>query len=445
MKVNEHLSILFFLVKKKASKDGQAPIWARITVDGDRSEISLGQKILPEYWDQEHENVNLNIHPDRNAAMLLSSAVTQMLTELKTHYFFLSQQHERVSPELLKQSYTGELAKAQAEPEPEERERTLLQVLNYKYSKLAQLVKSKERSPNTLKRWKVTKNKLRSFFQFRFKQRDISLSQVKSDLCDDLLQYFLVQQRIKKNTAMKYLKNTKELLTIADQKDWVRKNPWARFKTTYKQPPRECLTLLEIIRIFQKKSLVERLDHVRNIFLFACFTGYSFQEVLDLGRDAIFVGNDGKRWLKIDRLKTGNPECLPLLPIPAAIVDYYANDPYCVSQNKLLPVKSYHNYNGYLKELGDICEIPIKLTTNIARHTFATTICLDNGVPIETVSRMLGHTNIRTTQIYARVTRRNVSINMSELEEKLFDKRGTLRVVEIKRLLAQWDRPAIAV
>lgn len=141
---------------------------------------------------------------------------------------------------------------------------------------------------------------------------------------------------------MKYLKNTKELLTIADRKEWLNKNPWAGFKTTYKQLPRQCLTMLEIIRLHQK-SLIGRLDPVWNIFLFACFTGYSFQEVLDLGWDMIFIGNDGKRWIKIDRQKTGNAEYLSLLPIPAAI------------------------------------------------------------------------TNIRTTQIYARVSNRNISVNMSDL------------------------------
>ncbi|GEP98587.1 site-specific integrase [Chitinophaga cymbidii] len=442
MKVNEHLSILFFLSKKKASKDGKAPIWARITVDGERAEFSLGRKIFPDFWDQERENVNVSVHPEKKEAMQLSSEISQILTDLNTHYFFLSQHYERVSADLLKRSYSGELVKEQSTPPPPER--TLLQALNYKYSKLAQLVKVDERSPNTLKRWKVTKNKLRAFLHFTFHKWDISLSQVRSSLCDDFLQFLLVQHGIKKNTAMKYLKNTKELLTIADRKEWLNKNPWAGFKTTYKQPPRLCLTMPEIIRL-SRKSFIPRLDHVRNVFLFACFTGYAFQEVQDLRRDMIFIGNDGKRWIKIDRLKTGNPECLPLLPIPAAIVDMYVDDPYCIANNCLLPVRSYQHYNGYLKEVGDICEIGVTLSTHVARHTFATTVCLDNGIPLETVSRMLGHTNIRTTQIYARVSNRNISVNMSDLEKKLFTVKGELKVVEMQHLLSQWEDPAIAV
>lgn len=446
MKVNEHLSVLFLLEKSKASADGSTPIWVRLTIDGARAEFSLGQKIQRDYWDQKNENVNLDACPNKKEAMLLYSRVTQTLNDLKTHFFFLSQQYDRVTPDLLKRSYKGLLAEEKKkEQEPAiQQERTLLQVLNYKYSKFATLVKAGQRSPNTLRRWKVTKRKLRAFLNFKFKAWDVFLSNFSLGHADDFLLFLLTKHGIQENTAMKYLKNTKELLEIAENKEWRAKNPWSGFKIKYDQPERVCLSMADIIKIYQKK-LIQRLDHVRNIFLFACFTGYSFQEIHDLDPDTIFVGIDGKRWVKIDRKKTGNPECLPLLPIPAAVVDRYADDPYCRANNRLLPVKSYQHYNGYLKELADICEINLELSTHIARHTFATTICLDNGVPIATVSRMLGHKSIRTTQIYARVSKRNISINMSLLEQKLFAPNGQLKVVEAVRLLPESIETAIAV
>lgn len=141
----------------------------------------------------------------------------------------------------------------------------------------------------------------------------------------------------------------------------------------------------------------------------------------------VFMGDDGKRWIKIDRRKTGRPESLPLLPIPASIIDRYKSDPYCKAHHRPLPVKSYQNYNSYLKEVGYLCGITTELSTHIARHTSATTITLDNDVPIETVSRMLGHKNIRTTQIYAKVSRKKISANMDELERKLFTPDGELK------------------
>jgi len=162
-------------------------------------------------------------------------------------------------------------------------------------------------------------------------------------------------------------------------------------------------------------------------FPFCLFYRVCFQEVQNLTPDDVFTGDDGKRWIKIDRRKTGRPECLPLLPIPAGIIDRYKDDPYCKAHQRLLPVKSYQNYNSYLKEVGYLCGITVELSTHIARHTFATTITLDNDVPIETVSKMLGHKNIRTTQIYAKVSRKKISSNMDELERKLFTPDGELK------------------
>ncbi|QJB38775.1 site-specific integrase [Chitinophaga oryzae] len=437
MKVNEHLSVLFLLEKSKASADGQVPITVRLTINGVRSEMSLGQKVFPSYWNQNQENVCLDSHPNKKEAALLYSSITQILTDLKTHYFFLAQKYESVTPELLKRSYKGLLEVEKSNGvQPTAPERTIMQVCNFKYSKFACLVKAGLRSEKTLRRWKVTKGKLRKFLQFKFGKWDVPLSAFKYSHAEDFLHYLLTKQGIIRNTAMKYLKNTKELLKIAQNQEWRPHNPWLPFKTTYRQPKRNCLTIYQIIAIF-KKELIDRLDHVRNVFLFACFTGYSFTELQNLSRDAIFLGIDGRRWIKIDRQKTGNPECLPLLPIPAAILDKYANDPYCIENNRLLPIKSYSHYNGYLKEIADLCEIGIDLTTHIARHTFATTVCLDHGVPLETVSKMLGHTNIRTTQIYAKVSNRNISINMNALERNLFMPDGKIKAAEFVHLLPE--------
>ncbi|MBC9909088.1 site-specific integrase [Chitinophaga varians] len=435
MKVNEHLSVLFLLEKSKASSNGSVPITIRLTVDGVRSEMSLGQKILPSHWDQQSENVSLDAHPNKKEAALLYSIISQALNDLKTHYFFLSQKYEYVSADLLKKSYKGLLTIGEKKHESFVKpERTIMQVCNYKYSKLSALVKTGERSPNTLKRWKITKRKLRQFLQFKFGSCDVPLSLFKFSHADDFLHYLLTKHHIVKNTAMKYLKNTKELLKIAEGNEWRSNNPWSPFITTYKQPKRNCLTIYQIIAIF-KKNLIGRLDHVRNVFLFACFTGYSFAELQNLTRDAVFIGIDGKKWIKIDRQKTNNPECLPLLPIPTSVIDRYINDPYCIENNKLLPLKSYTHYNGYLKEISSICNIDFELTTHVARHTFATTVCLDNGVPLETISKMLGHTNIRTTQIYAKISNRNLSVNMTMLERKLFCPEGNIKVTEIVQLL----------
>lgn len=428
MKVNENLSVLFLLEKSKTSQDGKAPITARLTIDGKRAEFSLGQKIYPHLWDQDTEKVIITNNPDKESARLINDAIVDCILQLKTHYFILSRQYEKVTAPLLKMSYKGELNVPKVK-EPE-KERTLCQVFNFKYSIFARQVKCKKRAGSTLKKWKTTKRKIREFLYFKFKKWDVSLSAIQYSDADDFMNYLVLHHNIEENTARKYLKNTKHLLQIASERQWAPSNMWLTYRVGYDQPNREYLTLFEILKIYNK-PLINRLDHVRNIFLFACFTGYGFQEVLELSRDDLFIGNDGKRWIVIERQKTNNPEGIPLLPIPSAIVDKYENDAYCIANNRLLPVKSYHNYNGYLKEIADLCGITKNLSTHIARHTFATTICLDHGMPIATVSKLLGHRNIRTTQIYGKVTNKNISDNMAEIQEKIFNDAGELKFVEV--------------
>jgi len=427
MKVNERLSVLFLLEKSRASKEGLLPITVRLTVEGTRSEFFLGKHVHPDYWDQENKRAIVKENPDQKSARLVNNAITQCLAKLENHYFLLEKEYDYVTAELLKKSYKGKLEEKRTAKSENQKERSICQVCNFKYSQFAVLVKAEERSKNTLKRWRATKRKIRDFLHFKFKKWDVPLSTIKYADAKSFLHFLLTRQGIEENTANKYLKNMRELFQIAEDQEWLARNPWDGYKIKYIQPERECLSMQEIIRLYQK-PLLERLDHVRNIFLFACFTGYAFQEVLDLTKDDVVIGIDGKRWVKINRQKTGTPEYLPLLPIPSNIVDRYATDTYCVVNNKLLPVKSYHNYNGYLKEVAYICEIQTELSTHIARHTFATTICLDNDVPIETVSKMLGHKTIRTTQIYAKVSKKKISNNMTELEKKLFTPDGELRI-----------------
>jgi site-specific recombinase XerD len=155
------------------------------------------------------------------------------------------------------------------------------------------------------------------------------------------------------------------------------------------------------------------------VFIFCCYTGFAFSDIFQFEQNAVTIGLDGEYWLSTNRQKTGTKESVPLLPVALEIIEKYKSHPYCVTENKLLPVNSNQRYNSYLKELADICNINKHLTSHIARHTFATTVTLANGVPIETVSSMLGHTSIRTTQIYAKVVEEKVSADMKLLRQKL--------------------------
>jgi integrase len=192
------------------------------------------------------------------------------------------------------------------------------------------------------------------------------------------------------------------------------------FKTSYRNPVRQVLTQEELYVLINKELTIERLAEVRDVFIFCCFTGFAYGDIYNFEQGDEEIGIDGNTWLSTQRQKTGVRERVPLLPIALRIVEKYKTNEYCIRNNKLLPVNSNQRYNAYLQEIAIICGIKKKLTTHIARHTFATTVTLANGVPIETVSAMLGHTSIKTTQIYAKVLEKKVSEDMNLLRSKLF-------------------------
>ena len=218
---------------------------------------------------------------------------------------------------------------------------------------------------------------------------------------------------------MGHLKYLKKVANIAVTHDWLDKNPFQNFRCTTREVRREFLTPEELQLLAEKPFAMRRLAEVRDIFIFSCYTGYAYSDVLKLTPDHILTGINGKKWIMTQRIKTETRSNVPLLPPALAILAKYAQDPECLARERLLPVKSNQKMNAYLKEVADMCGITKPLTFHIARHTFATTVTLTNGVPIETVSSMLGHKNLRTTQIYAKVVEHKVGEDMDRLEARL--------------------------
>ena len=286
--------------------------------------------------------------------------------------------------------------------------------------RFAEKVKAGNKSSQTLKRLEITKQKIISFLKYRYKRSDIALKDIKFSLAPDLEHFFTTVQMISGNTAMKYIKILKQVIKMSVENGWLASNPLSGFKCTYEEPERDRLTMEELMIIYNKDLDLERLIEVRDIYLFCCFTGFAYLDVHDLTAENIIIGIDGEKWISKNRTKTKSPERVPLLPIALDIIEKYKNNRYCVLHHKLLPVNSNQRFNSYLKELACICGINKHLTTHTARHTFATTVTLENDVPLETVSQMLGHRSIRTTQIYAKITQKKISNNMNELKRKLF-------------------------
>ncbi|MBS1597307.1 MAG: site-specific integrase [Bacteroidetes bacterium] len=396
--------VLFWLCKKR-SKNGKPAIYARIIFNRKRVEIVTRQHIAVKFWDKKVQCVK-ETTPNAesiNRQLLLIKA------DLQKHYDRLVALEKPITAEILKNNFLG----------VGEKDRTMQELFDSYYSRFKEKVSIGRKAVNTLKSIYTTHEKVKAFLKFKFRVTDITLGEIKKSFAPDLEHFLLTQHRLSNNSAMKYIRILKRMMKYATDQDWLANNPLNGFKCSYIEPHRERLTWDEVMMLYKKEFQIDRLSEVRDVFIFCCFTGYAYQDVLNLTQDNIVKGIDGGDWVVKHREKTNNAERVPLLPIPLEIIDRYKNHRYVIETKKLLPVNTNQLFNGYLKEIASVCGIHKYLTTHTARHTFATTITLEHDVPIETVSQMLGHKSIRTTQIYAKVTQRKISNNMLELRSKI--------------------------
>lgn len=227
------------------------------------------------------------------------------------------------------------------------------------------------------------------------------------------------QKKCAHNTTIKYLINLKKVVLIEVKNGWLAKDPFTGFKMSRANVNRHALTDSELAKIVEKDFENTRLNQVRDIFVFCCYTGLAYSDVNKLNRKDIIDGYAGEKWLVINRQKTDSQSRVPLLPPALQIRENYQHHPLSVVKDQLLPVLSNQKINSYLKEIGDVCRIDKPITFHLARHTFATTVTLTNGVPIESVSKMLVNSSLKTTQIYAKIVDRKISEDMNLLKGKL--------------------------
>lgn len=402
---NKGLSILFWLNKQRA-KDGKPAMYLRFTLDYNRVELATHLYLDPTLWNARAQLAKANTEEGAE----INRKLSVIKANLNRHYARLLALEVPVTAEILKNAYLG----------INEQQKTLKELLEFYELRFTEKVRTGRKAVNTLKSVRTTRDKVLAFVKHRFRVSDIPLAAIKSSFAHDLEHFLTTRQRVSSNTCMKYIKIFKRMIKLAVDQEWIPTNPLTGFACHYEEPQRERLTMEEVMALYKKDLHIDRLSEVRDVFIFCCFTGFAYQDVAGLTPSHQELGIDGERWIVKDRVKTNNPERIPLLPIALEIVERYKDHPYCVNTGRLLPVNSNQRYNGYLKEIAVLCGINKHLTTHTARHTFATTITLENDVPIETVSQMLGHKSIKTTQIYAKITQRKVSNNMKDLKKKLF-------------------------
>ena len=275
----------------------------------------------------------------------------------------------------------------------------------------------------TLTRYATTLKHTKAFLQWKYKQSDIDIKKLDFEFCTEYEFWLKSIRKCNHNSTMKYIGNLKKITNKCVRNGWLLRDPFLGFSMAKREVERTALSEEEIQSISKKEFHCERLEQVRDIFLFCCYTGLAYADVKKLKRSEISTGVDGEKWIFTSRQKTDSSSRIPLLPMSIQIISKYELHPQCVNENKVLPVLTNQKMNSYLKEIMDGCSINKNLTFHIARHTFATTITLNNGVPIETVSKMLGHKNLKTTQHYAKILDKKISDDMRNLKLKFAKER----------------------
>ena len=395
-------------INLQKEKEGKHPIYIRVFVDSRKTEIFTNYWIKKNEWNGAQKKVKSTIPK----ADLINAYLNKVHTKIESDFFELRARGERTSAKQLKDKFLG--------LEPVSKSKTILEAFHYHNTKMEEEVNIGKVVKKTHTRYEITKNKVIAFMQYQYKVDDMPLPDLRLRFVTEFEHYLLTEDNLQSNTAHKYIKNLKKIMNMFVGLDWITSNPFNNFRCSYTSPEREILTLEELDVMRLKKIDIPRLEEVRDVFIFCCYTGFAYSDIYKFDYDAVTKGIDGNAWLTTQRQKTGTKESVTLLPIALDIINKYRDHKYCIEDNKLLPVNSNQRYNGYLKEIATLCKINKKITSHIARHTFATTITLANGVPIETVSTMLGHNSIRTSQIYAKVVEQKVSEDMKGLRDKLF-------------------------
>jgi len=408
--MNAKLSILFYAKRAKTTADGLLPIYIRVTVDGERIEMSTKRYTSPDKWSVEGNRMK--------GTSAEAKAVNAYLDALKAKVYEYQQQLIREDEEVNAENMRNKILGI------EKRKHMLVAIFKQHNDEIKALI-GKDYAPATHIRYETSLKHTVHYLQWKYKISDIDIRKIDHEFITGYEFYLKSVCKCCQNTTSKYIKNFGKIIRICLANGWIERNPFINYKSKIIEVERVFLSIEEIEILLNKEFAMERLNQVKDIFLFSCFTGLAYADVKKLSPRNIGLGIDGERWIFINRTKTDTRSNIPILPIAATILEKYRNHPQVVMKGKLLPVLSNQKMNAYLKEIADLCGINKELTFHIARHTFATTVTLSNGVPIESVSKMLGHKNLKTTQHYAKILDLKVSNDMQVLKAKFENKKLT--------------------
>lgn len=400
--MRQTFNVLFFIRQTRALKSGENPIMLRISIAGQLSEIQLKRAVKPNLWNQNKERCT-----GKDAASL---EINRYLESVKLRLFEIHRKMEEegklINPMEIKRKFLG----------LDEEHKMFFQVFQKHNDKCRELI-GKDYAKVTISRFDTCLKYFREMSQNQYLRKDIPLKEVTNGMIHDYIHFLKAEKGLQENTVIRYMKVVKKVLNIAVNYDWIQKNPFGNIRFHEKEVNKEFLTKEGLETLRTKEFDIPRLELVRDVFLVQCWTGLAFIDVSELKEEHIIADNDGNLWIRKERHKTGIMCNVPLLDVPLGIIEKYKDHPLCQKRGILLPVLSNQKMNSYLKEIADCCGIKKKLSTHTGRHTFCSVVTLANNVSLENIAKMVGHTNTRMTQRYAKVLDQSILRDMQGVKE----------------------------
>lgn len=396
--MNKKFRVSFYLRSYK-TKDGKSPVLIRLYLNRERLIIgSTGLYVDEKQWD----NTKCRVKGRSTEANKLNEALERIELDLM-HLFRRYEFSESLSLDFIKAEYLG----------VNESNESFIAFFDSFLSQVKEEI-GITRAQASYQKFTVLKKHFVSYLQKVYKRKDLLLGELNFKIISGFEHYLLTVGKCQHNTVMRMMGNLKTITIRAFKSGLLKQDPYANYKIQFNKTNRGFLSEAEIQTLMSKEFAISRLEVVRDIFIFSCFTGLAYIDVAQLMPENIVEVN-GRKWIMTKRQKTNVPSNILLLDVAEAIIKKYQGQD---EKGRVLPILTNQRMNSYLKEIADICGITKKLTFHLARHTFAT-LAISKGVPIESVSRMLGHTKIATTQIYAKILNTKIEADMLSFADKL--------------------------
>lgn len=395
---------LVFFLKIPRNESKIRTVYFRITVDGIPKEASTKRKWDMTRWDKKSERAVGTKEDAKSINFFLDSLVLK-INEIKTTMMYSGKLI--TAQKVMDQVLGNSSPRIKVLEEFEKHNDEMKALLGRGYAK------------GTLDRFTITKNHLTAFIQLKFKTDDIEFTDLNLEFVKDFEFYLRTVRDCSNNTTLKYIANFKKIVIRAIDKEIISKDPFKNFKGRKTKMVKKPLTTQELYELERHYFTTDRLDVVRDVFVFQCYTGLAYIDAYQLKRTDIKEGIDGNLWIMSERQKTNSTTNVPLLPQALKIIDKYKEHPLCIQRGTVLPVSSNQKMNEYLKEVAVLCGFPFTLNTHIARRTFGSTVTLNNNVPINVVKELLGHASVKQTEAYAITEQATIGREMSILNKKL--------------------------